>query len=182
MDMMTPQRNEGRGWSSQAAPYEMLPLAEPEDVRAWTGYPLDDERYETFIACLLEHASLRLGVAVTNGIIDFTSDTEQSAVLQGVAPGGWIDPSLEHVGSGSRETTAHEVLQELPCLVTLRRREFSMVTLDAPTSFRSDESQSFYSHVIEHLVKLPRRTDHVYGWLDVMFRCCAGKPIVYYSR
>lgn len=166
----------------RGAAYEILPLAEPGEVHAWMGYPPDDERYETFVACLLEHASLRLGVTVTNGVIDFTSMSERSAVLRGVAPGGWIDPSLEHVGSASRETTPHEVLQDLPCHVTLRRREFSMVTLDAPTSFPADESQSFYSRVIEPLVNLPRRDDHIYGWLDLMFRFCVGKPVVYYSQ
>ncbi len=177
-----PERIGERGERSHEAAYQVMPLAEPGEVHAWMGYPPDDDRYETFVACLLEHASLRLGVRITNGIIDFTSRTERSAVLRGAARGGWIDPSLEQVGSASRETVPHEVLQDLPCHVTLRQREFSLVTLDAPTSFPPDESQSFHSRVIEALVRLTPRKDHVCGWLELMFRFCVGKPAVYYSR
>jgi hypothetical protein len=168
--------------SRHGAPYETLPPAEPGAVHAWVGYPPDDEGYEAFVACLLEHASRKLGVRITNGIIDFTNPIEQSPVLQGAVPGGWIDPSLEHVGSASRETVAHEVLQDLPCHVTLRRREFSMITRDAPTSLPADESRSFYSRVVVPLVNLSPRRDHLYSWLDVMFRFCGGKPVAYYSR
>jgi hypothetical protein len=98
------------------------------------GYPLDDERYETFIACLLEHASLRLGVSVTNGIIDFTSMSDRSTVLQHVAACGWIDPSLEHVRSASRKTIPHEVLPEGARYAALMRRGLSMITTDPSVS------------------------------------------------
>jgi hypothetical protein len=86
------------------------------------------------------------------------------------------------VGSVSRESIRSEVIQDSPCHVTLRRREFSMITLDAPTSFAADESRSFYARVIEPLVNLAPRRDHLYAWLDVMFRFCAGKAIGYCSR
>jgi hypothetical protein len=121
-------------------------------------------------------------VPVTNGIIDYTSPTERSAARGLPTYGGWIDPSLEHVGSASRESILSEVIQDLPCHVTLRRREFSMITLDAPTSFEADESRSFYTRVIEPVVNLDPRRDRLYVWLDVMFRFCADKPIAYYSR
>jgi hypothetical protein len=146
------------------------------------GYPPDDERYEAVVADLLGHITRWLGVPVTDGIIDYTSPTERSAARGLATYGGWIDPSLEHVGSASRESIRYEVIQDLPCHVTLRRREFSMITLDAPTSFAADESRSFYTRVIKPLVNLPSRRDHLYAWLDVMFRFCADKAIAYYSR
>jgi len=170
------------GTRVRRAPYETLPLAESGEVHAWAGYPPDDERYETFVADLLGHLSRWLGVPVTNGIIDYTSPTERSAARGLATYGGWIDPSLEHVGSASRESILPEVIQDSPCHVTLRRREFSLITLDAPTSFAADESRSFYTRVIEPLVNLPPRRDHLYAWLDVMFRFCADKTVGYYSR
>ena len=170
-------------------PYRMLPPAEEGEPLAWTGYPPDEEQYESLVACFLKHAGAvepGLGLPITNGIVDFTSREEASAILSGLAPdgdrAGWVDPSCTRVGSVSREVTTPVVLQEAPCHVSLRQRAFSMVTLDVPTSYPPDESRSFYSQVIEPLVNMPPGDDHLYTWLDVMFAFCAGKPVVYASH
>ena len=124
-------------------------------------------------------------LTVTNGAIDYTSEREDSTVLRGLGRprgrGGWVDPSLTSVGSASREIR-HDVIQDVPCHVTLRHREFSLITLDVPTWLEADDSQSFYGRVIKPLVDLPAERDHLYGWLDLMFAFCRGKPFVYYSR
>jgi hypothetical protein len=68
-------------------------------------------------------------LTVTNGAIDYTSEREDSTVLRGLGRpggrGGWVDPSLTSVGSASREIR-HDVIQDVPCHVTLRHREFSL--------------------------------------------------------
>ena len=58
------------------------------------------------------------------------------------------------MGSASREIR-HDVIQDVPCHVTLRHREFSLITLDVPTWLEADDSQSFYGRVIKPLVDLP---------------------------
>ncbi|MBI2528767.1 MAG: hypothetical protein HYV93_22640 [Candidatus Rokubacteria bacterium] len=124
---------------------------------------------------------------VTNGIIDFISAREDSRILRGGGDGkdkaGWVDPSYEGIGSASREASEPAVLQDEPCHVTLRRRDFSMISLDAPTWLPAPDTKSFYARVITPLLALPRSgDDHLYGWLDVMFAFCERKPVVYYSR
>jgi hypothetical protein len=167
----------------------MLPPAAEGEPLAWKGYPPDEEQYESLVRCFLKHAgAVEPGHSprITNGIVDFTSREESSAILSGGAPhrdhAGWVDPSCTRVGSVSREVTTPVVLQEAPCHVSLRRRAFSMVTVDVPTSYPLDESRSFYSQVIEPLVNLPPDDDHLYAWLDIMFAFCAGKPVVYASH
>lgn len=124
-------------------------------------------------------------LAVTNGIIDYSSAREGTAIHLGRSDrarfGGWNDPSCRHVGSVSREVH-FDVVQERPCQVTRRRRELSMITLDATTSVDGDERQSFYRRVIDPLVHLAPRDDYLYTWLEVMFRFCRGKRVAYYSR
>jgi hypothetical protein len=124
-------------------------------------------------------------LTVTNGAIDYTSEREDSTVLRGLGRrggrAGWVDPSLTSVGSASREIRV-DVIQKVPCHVTLRHREFSLITLDVPTWLEADDSRGFYSRVIKPLVHLPAERDHLYGWLDVMFAFCRGKPFAYYSR
>ena len=120
----------------------------------------------------------------TNGIIDFSSTSDQARVLQGYRTGnrtGWVDPDFEHVGSASRHARA-DVLQEEPCWVQRSWREFSMITLDRPTWLREGDANSFYGRVIEPLLALKGKRDNLYEWLDVMFAFCARKPVVYYSR
>jgi len=96
---------------------------------------------------------------------------------------GWVDPSYRGIGSASREASAPAVLQDKPCHVTLRRRDFSMISLDAPTWLPAPDTKSFYARVITPLLALPRSgDDHLYGWLDVMFAFCERKLVVYYSR
>ncbi|HOG29123.1 MAG TPA: hypothetical protein PLT35_07575 [Vicinamibacterales bacterium] len=127
---------------------------------------------------------------VRNGAIDW-SDEEDSDVPSGRAAGGWNDPDSVRVGSASRETEAAEVLSQAgESLVTRRRREWSLMTLDLPT-FRPAGGggtrpgpDTFFGHVIEPLLSIKGEPgqDHVYGWLEAMFKFCAGKPFAYYSR
>jgi hypothetical protein len=121
----------------------------------------------------------------TNAAVDWTSATEYSAVLRGVTPGGWIDPSQTRLGSCSRETEDKvRILQNDP-YVQLNHREFSFLTLDLPTSARGpkgEEARSFYHEVILPLVRIPKTRDNLYEWLEIMFKFCAGKPFAYYSR
>lgn len=128
---------------------------------------------------------------VRNGAIDWSGDKEESDVLSGRAEGGWNDPDSPRVGSASRETEHYELLQQAGhSEVTRRRREWSLMSLDLPTfkperpgSFRP-AADTFFEKVIEPLLAIQGRPgrDHVYGWLEAMFRFCAGKPFAYYSR
>jgi hypothetical protein len=123
-------------------------------------------------------------VSVTNGVIDFSSRVEDSPVLRGEPidgrSGGWIDPSCLHVGSASRHFHS-DVLQDEPCHVSVPHRELSLITLDCPTWIKKDDSKSFYSRVIQRLIELPSDRNNLYGWLEVMFSFCRGKPVAYYS-
>ena len=176
-------------------------LRDGVDVRDTIRHWKDGEVY------VREQANAQL--RVTNAIIDFTSRTERSFVLQGKAKGvdhaGWLDPSFDHVGSCSREATELKVLQEQPCHVSNRLRDLSMVSLDCPNSLKDRSKKTFYDYVILPLVhiaeqaknndtvaegrfnggnvRLVERTggDNLYGWLDVMFRFCKRKTVVYYS-
>lgn len=119
---------------------------------------------------------------VSNGIIDFSNDTESSPLLRGeVADCGWADPSLQHVGSVSRNYRA-DSLQREPCKVLRMHRELSLVTLDAPTWLKDSKARSFYDKVIEPLVYGRREQDDLYAWLDVMFEFCKRKTVAYFSR
>ena len=114
--------------------------------QAWVGYPPDETEYEAFVEFVLRRVAAG---NITHGIIDFTSRTERSAVLRGKGAGslraGWVDPDLVGVGSVSREARPHVILSDKPFNVTLRQREFSLVTLNAPTLIPGDDSKSFYS-------------------------------------
>ena len=153
-------------------------LRDGVDVRDTIRHWKDGEVY------VREQANAQL--RVTNAVIDFTSRTERSAVLQGKSIGGsnnagWIDPDCEHVGGCSREATDEEVVQDKPCLVTLRKREFSMVTLDCPTWIKGGHGVTFFDRVIEPLLYLRKGDNDLYDWLEIMFRFCQRKTVVYYS-
>lgn len=122
---------------------------------------------------------------ITNAVIDFGSEEEGSEIHAGaVGPlgGGWVDLAPGCGGSVSREVPPITVLQEQPCHVILRRRELSFLSLDLPTSPPRPGDASFRQQVIDPLRALSPLEDHLYGWLDVMFAFCAGKPLVYFSR
>ena len=123
-----------------------------------------------------------------SGAIDWTNVSEHSDVLTGKKAGGWIDPDFTRLGSCSREADM-KVLETDP-RIQLDHREFTLVTLDAPTSFRTatpgitkNDPKTFYSLVIRPLIRVQNTDkDNLYGWLDIMFKFCAGKPFAYYSR
>jgi hypothetical protein len=121
----------------------------------------------------------------TNGAIDWTSTREDSDTLQGRHEGGWNDPDSPHVGSASRELV-HEVLQAVgDAQVTRRSREWSVMTLDCPTYLDKPEGRPTFLDVVIQKELLPlqgRANDNIYSWLEGVFRFCAGKPFVYYSR
>jgi hypothetical protein len=158
-------------------------LADGVDVRATIRFWHLDHVY------VREEQRGRLDVR--NGAIDWSSDEEASDVLSGRAEGGWNDPDSVRIGSASRETEPHEVLrQKGESQVTRRRREWSLMSLDLPL-FKSAGAggtrpgpDTFFARVIESLLAIQGEPgqDHVYGWLEAMFRFCAGKPFAYYSR
>ncbi len=124
-----------------------------------------------------------------NGAIDWMNASEHSDVLTGKKAGGWIDPDLTRLGSCSRETESLEELEKDPW--TQRDfRDFSLITLDAPTSFPTGKPEvtkngrkTFFDLVILPLVNIQKtEKDNLYGWLDIMFEFCAGKRFAYYSR
>jgi hypothetical protein len=121
----------------------------------------------------------------TNGAVDWVNPSEQAAGLQGrLSEGGWIDPSSTWVGTASRETESGAVLREHPYHLQMDRREFTLLSLDSVNWAGEDHAEeTFYRHVIRPLVDIQRTPkDTVYGWLEIMFQYCQGKPFVYYSR
>lgn len=184
--------------------YSTLPLPEDGEEYAWGAYPTDERRYEEFIQWVLslggregakpvfpgtgapDETDVRQAVAFSNGIVDWTNADEETPLLQGELPGGWIDPDCLHVGGASRvRDDTRRVLGEVPAQVFLERRELSFITLDVPTwvEDRNRRSESLYERLIADLVDLKEtERDTLYGWLEVVFRFCAGKPLVYYSR
>ena len=67
--------------------------------------------------------------------------------------------------------------------MTNRPREWSFVTLDHPTFETRSASGALWERVILPLVDLEKgRGDDVYGWLELVFQFCEGKPFVYYSQ
>ena len=66
--------------------------------------------------------------------------------------------------------------------MTRNFRELSLITLDAPTSLKADDSRSFYGKVIARLLQLPPWESNLYGWLRIMFDFCRNKPFAYCSR
>ena len=118
-------------------------------------------------------------------MIDWTSDSEQSDVLQRRHDGGWNDPDSPHVGNASREFD-HQVLEHYgKAQATLRTRQWSAFTLDCPTYLDEPAGrETFFDTVITKLVDIQGqpKSDNLYGWLRVVFAYAAGKPFVYYSR
>jgi hypothetical protein len=159
-----------------------------EDKRYWDTYPAEKRDYEAFVADILRRAGDDLAppTTITNGIVDWTSADESSEVLQGVVPGGWIDPDCERVGSVSRElNSTMEVIQETPFHLQRNYREFSFITLDCPTveAGKPAMQSAFRKGVITPLIEMKSSPDdNLYGWLDVMFAFCSGKPVAYFSR
>ena len=62
------------------------------------------------------------------------------------------------------------------------QRHWSFVTLDHPTFETRSGSGALWDRVIMPLVDLKKRRDDVYGWLELVFQFCEGKPFVYYSQ
>ena len=106
---------------------------------------------------------------ITNAVIDFTSRSERSAILQGKAIGkvraGWIDPDFSHVGSCAREATDLMKLQDQPCYVSRHRRDLSLVSLDCPNSLKDSTRKTFYDRVILPLLDLPGKRNRQPVWL-----------------
>ena len=150
-------------------------LADGLDVRTTIRFWHEDQLYV--------REERRGHLNVRNGVIDWTSDTEGSDVLQRRPDGGWNEPDSPHVGSVSREFS-HEVLENFgEAQATLRTRQWSAITLDCPTYLDDPAGrETFYEAVITKLLDLPPHADHLYGWLQVVFSYASGKPFVYCSR
>ena len=157
-------------------------------ILEWSGRRHRRPRHDSTLARqrLYFREEQRRGLNIRNGVIDWTSDDEQAAVLHRRPSGGWSDPDSPHVGSVSREFT-HTVLESFgEAQVTLRTREWTAITLDHPTTVPDQDlfSDTFYQTVISELVDIQgeRYADNLYGWLGIVFKFAAGKPFVYYSR
>lgn len=152
-------------------------LADGLDVRTTIRFWHEDQLYV--------REERRGHLNVRNGVIDWTSDTEQSDILQRRPDGGWNEPDSPHVGSVSREL-GHEVLESFgQAQATLRTRQWSAITLDCPTHLDDPAGrETFYDAVITKLVDIQghRQEDHLYGWLQIVFTYASGKPFVYCSR
>jgi hypothetical protein len=176
-----------------------LPKTYTDERRYWGAFPADELAYEKFIRWalsltgndqpadrLMELPAPDAGRSddgdrrrFANGIIDWTSSSESASVLQGTVPGGWIDPDCASVGGMSRVRNDTQVaLATEPAHVNLERREWSFITLDAPTwmTDASRKSEGLYPRLIRPVVELARsRDNHLYGWLERIFDFCAGK-------
>lgn len=173
-----------------------LPVPADGEQHAWGTYPADERRYEEFIQWVLSLAGTggewppggtgtNAVAAFSNGIVDWTGTEEDSPLLRGEIPGGWIDPDCLHVGAVSRVRDDTRRLLSLEPEIALERREFSFVTLDAPTWVEDSlrRHRSLFRQLISDLVDLQGTGyDNLYGWLDLMFGFCAGKPLAYFSR
>lgn len=189
--------------------YAYLPSAYADAALAWFGDPMQMADYTRFVRHALWYAGeyaryapvqlhgvkkSALGFAppslvFTNGCIDWESipDTDTfwtEMALSGLSGGGWVDPDLTTIGSTSWEHHRQIVIQENPCLVTVRRRVFSLITSDATLDpYETDPRRQFYPQVVAPLVRLGRQSRNArQAWLRVMFAFCAGKPFVYYSE
>ncbi|MEO5897297.1 MAG: hypothetical protein ABIS06_16525 [Vicinamibacterales bacterium] len=155
----------------------MSGLADGLDVRATIRFWHEDRLYV--------REEQRGQLNVRNGAIDWTSDTEQSDVLQRRPDGGWNEPDSPHVGSVSREF-GHKILENFgEAQVTLRTRQWSAITLDCPTHLDDPGGrETFFNTVISQLLNIPGQptSDNLYGWLRVVFAYATGKPFVYCSR
>jgi hypothetical protein len=69
-----------------------------------------------------------------------------------------------------------------PFRVQRSYRELSLITLDAPTWLKADDSRSLYGKVIKRLLESPPRENNLCGWLRIMFGFCRNKPLDYYSH
>jgi hypothetical protein len=107
---------------------------------------------------------------------------ETCQLKMALGSGGWVDPDLENVGSASWNIRAAPDLQSEPFEVIREHRELSLITLDAPTIIRPDDSLSFYTRVILRLLDVPRAQNNLYSWLRIMFDFCRNKPFAYFSR
>ena len=56
------------------------------------------------------------------------------------------------------------------------------MTLDHPTFETLPGVGALWNRVIMPLVNLEKERDDVYGWLELVFQFCEGKPFVYYSQ
>jgi hypothetical protein len=73
----------------------------------------------------------------------------------------------------------------VPAHVRILAREFSFLTLDAPTWIedRALRDGSLYTRLIKSLAELEGcGPDDLYAWLDRICAFCVGKPLAYLSR
>jgi hypothetical protein len=123
--------------------------------------------------------------SIRNGVIDWTSRAEDSKVLRGGggSGAGWNDPDSTVIGCNSRVIGHETISTQGKSEVTRRPREWSFVTLDHPTFETRSGAGALWERVIMPLVDLEKGPrDNVYGWLELVFQFCEGKPFVYYSQ
>ena len=123
--------------------------------------------------------------SIRNGVIDWTSRAEDSEILRGGGgpEAGWNDPDSTVIGCVSRVIGHETISTQGQSEVTRRPREWSFVTLDHPVYETRSGAGALLDRVINPLVDLEKGPrDDVYGWLELVFQFCEGKPFVYYSQ
>jgi hypothetical protein len=182
-----------------------LPFADRFDDLIWGAHPRDELAYERLIRLLcawpdaVARRSWREEVddsglvsrreeppRVRHAIVDWTSEREDSPLLNGEIGGAWIDPDCLHVGGVSRvRDDMRTTLAERPGAINVEFREWSFLTLDTPTwhEDRSREGESLVRRLILPLVNLSGTADDtLYGWLALIFAFCGRSELAYYSR
>ncbi len=120
-------------------------------------------------------------IEVLDLIVDYTSSREDSDDLRGCDGRGWSDPQPDSMRSASRIVRNEEV-QKHPYRVLRMRRGFSYIMRPRPGWIGRQNSHHISNEVINPLVWLEETDrDHLYSWLDVIFRACRRRPIVYFS-
>jgi hypothetical protein len=126
----------------------------------------------------------RTSDTIRNGVIDWSSRTEDSKILRGgggSAP-GWNDPDSTVIGSVSRAVGRDTSWRQGESEVKRPQRHWSFVTLDHPTFETRPGVGALWNRVIKPLLDLKKGRDNIYHWLDLVFAFCEGKPFVYYSQ
>ena len=89
---------------------------------------------------------------------------------------------LTVIGCVSRVVGHETIAKQGQSVVTRRPREWSSLRSTIPRSRHALAPERLWDRVIMPLVDREKGRDDVYGWLELVFQFCEGKPFVYYSQ